>query len=342
MKILVLGGTGVISRYVVKKYRDKGHHVTAVNRGNRAKLNIDGVGYRNADANRREELSAVFEGAFYDKVLDFTTFDEETMRMKAGVACEKCGHYVFISSVAVYERREGIGEYTEDMPLGNRSWLYGYQKACCEKALREMFAEKGCRHYTVIRPALTYSEMFVPYSPLDTYHMPGYLIHCLLAGKEILMMDLGEDRMQVMHASDFSENLYHLLNAEGCHGEAYNISGDEYVTSNQIIRRLAELLGVRADVCYLQKKDLQGRIDMEPIVGGWHDAYSNRKAKEILGGYCAGERILDNLEKEVRFFEEYNDWMTWPRDWEERIERVIEKSKQDGKADIKHYAYGNG
>ena len=54
IRILVLGGTGVISRYVVQKYRDQGHHVVVLNRGNRKELYIDGVDYKCVDTNNQK------------------------------------------------------------------------------------------------------------------------------------------------------------------------------------------------------------------------------------------------------------------------------------------------
>ena len=178
MQILMLGGTGTISHYVTEKYRDMGHFVTAINRGNRKYLNTEHVEYIIGNANQKESLLEKVKGRTFDKVIDFTTFDEETMKMKIEVLSGKCRHYAFISSVAVYEKSADTECYAEHMPVGNSKWLYGRKKSECERTLRD--ARHRDFNYTIIRPALTCGEMFIPYSPIDTYNMRGYLIHCIL------------------------------------------------------------------------------------------------------------------------------------------------------------------
>ena len=93
------------------------------------------------------------------------------------------------------------------MLLGNSKWSYGYEKSCCEKVLREMLSKKKSCYYTIVRPAITYSDSFIPYSPIDTYNMPGYLVHCILNGKQIITTDVDEDPIQILYSYDFAENL---------------------------------------------------------------------------------------------------------------------------------------
>ncbi len=329
MQILILGGTGVISRYVVKKYRDEGHHVVVLNRGNRKKLHISNVEYRYADTNGRDALSAAVGADTYDKILDFTTFDSNIMKMKVETLENKCRHYVFISSVAAYERMDSCTSYTEDMPLGNSRWEYGYKKSCCEKVLRQMYDGAKSGSYTIIRPGITYSDSFIPYSPMDTYNMPGYLIQCILSGEEILTSNQGEDRIQVLYAQDFADNLYRLLNLEKCFGDCFNISGDEYVTSNQIMEKLVELLGIPANICYLPQEKIKGELSTL-IRGGWHDTYSNQKVKNLLVDYRAEEKISEHLQEAIDFYRQNQEWMVWPKYMEEQIRREIAAARIDG------------
>jgi len=42
MKVLILGGTGVISRWIVKQLQEKNHEVTVFNRGKR-KVNLKDI-----------------------------------------------------------------------------------------------------------------------------------------------------------------------------------------------------------------------------------------------------------------------------------------------------------
>lgn len=77
-----------------------GHQVTVLNRGNRKELNMEGVEYVTGNANSRRGLSAGMGNCFYDKVLDFVTYDKETMQMKTDVLKKKMQplyFYIFYS-----------------------------------------------------------------------------------------------------------------------------------------------------------------------------------------------------------------------------------------------------
>lgn len=82
MNILIIGGTGTISHYVTEKYRDMGHSVTVINRGKRKYLNTENVEYITGDANHKESLLEKVKNRTFDKVIDFTTFDKETMQIQ--------------------------------------------------------------------------------------------------------------------------------------------------------------------------------------------------------------------------------------------------------------------
>lgn len=338
MRVLILGGTGAISHYVVEKYKLMGHHVTVMNRGNRKELYINGVEYIIGNANNRESLSAGIGENFYDKILDFVTYDMETMRIKVEVLYKKCRHYVFISSAAVYKRILGVTCYSEGMPLGNPEWLYGQKKSECERVLCEMYRNKMDSYYTIIRPGITCSEMFIPYSAIDSYNMPGFLIHCVLTRKEILTTNIGEDRMQVMHAADFAENLYALLNHEKSRNQCFNLCGDEYITSNQILEQLSACLRTQAIACYMPQDGFYEKIGVLPLVDvGWHDRHSNEKMKKVLGEeYHNGKKVLDNLHEAVNYFLCHQERMQWSQVAEKQIQEVIDEAKHEGKARIRY------
>ncbi|HBA68061.1 MAG TPA: hypothetical protein DCZ40_01715 [Lachnospiraceae bacterium] len=341
MRILIIGGTGIISHYVTEKYRNMGHSVTVINRGNRKYLNIGNVEYIAGDSNNKNSLMDVVGNRTFDKIIDFTTFDKETMQMKIEVLSSKCNHYIFISSVAVYERNTDAECYTENMPIGNSKWLYGFRKSECEKVLRNTSGKNF--HYTIIRPGLTCGEMFIPYSPIDTYGMPGYLTYCILAGKEILTTNIGEDEMQVMHAADMAENIYNLLCTNECVNECFNLSGNEYITANQILQKLVDSLGKNAIACYVPRNELVQNTMIKPLIeGGWHERYSNRKAKEILGSkYLTSRSVLDNLNESIEFNLNHREYVGWPKASEECIQYIIENAKLNGQADLKHIASHN-
>ncbi|MCI8373333.1 MAG: NAD-dependent epimerase/dehydratase family protein [Lachnospiraceae bacterium] len=331
MKVLILGGTGVISRYLVKKYNNENHDVTVLNRGNRKDLSCNNGIDKILNVNNEEQLFQAVKGDFYDLVIDFTTFESEIMKMKLHILQSRCTHYVFISSVAAYARDPLCKFYTEDMPIGNHEWSYGKKKAACENTIHEMFEGIENCSYTIIRPCVTYSEMFVPYSPIDSYNMPGYLIHCIISGEEIVGVNDGEDQMQVLHAEDFSNILYTLLNKKESFNNIFNITGDEYVSSKQILVKLTDILGAYAKVCCLPQQYFEKQEGIEPLLeGGWHSTYSNKKVKSVIGSYHLKRNILDCLQEAVDYFVEHQPYIGWSVAVEKQIKKILDRAKRDG------------
>ena len=69
MKVLLIGGTGVLSSAITKKIIDQGFEVTMINRGNR-KI-PEGVNIIKTDKNNYPYIEQCLQGQFYDAVIDF-------------------------------------------------------------------------------------------------------------------------------------------------------------------------------------------------------------------------------------------------------------------------------
>ena len=77
MKVLIIGGTGTISRYVCELLVQKKACVTVLNRGRKSR-NVERI-YRFicADINDTELVKQEIENDFFDVVIDFVSFDEK-------------------------------------------------------------------------------------------------------------------------------------------------------------------------------------------------------------------------------------------------------------------------
>jgi nucleoside-diphosphate-sugar epimerase len=134
MRVLVIGGTGSISRGVVKHLLARGAEVTVFNRGTcgGASLPAD-VRAVLGDRDDAAALSAVARANF-DVVIDMVCFRNEQATAAVATIGDKCRHYIFCSTVCTYgtgsPSRVLIDESFPQQPTSG----YGRDKVACERA----------------------------------------------------------------------------------------------------------------------------------------------------------------------------------------------------------------
>jgi 2'-hydroxyisoflavone reductase len=143
MRLLVLGGTEFLGRAVVDAALGGGHTVTLFNRGRTNPDLFPGVERLVGD--RDDDLSAL-AGRSWDAVVDPSGYVPRVVRASAELLRGSVAHYVFVSSISVYDRsvlapwsdesarRVVLTEPSEDVPS-----FYGELKAACEDVVREAF-----------------------------------------------------------------------------------------------------------------------------------------------------------------------------------------------------------
>lgn len=164
MKILILGGTGLISTQLTQQLLARGAEVWHFNRGQRA-AGFGGVQFhrpvRAVQGDRKD--AAAFEAhmrklPMFDCVLDMIGFAPEDAESDVRAFAGRCAHLVFCSTVDVYAHPQpnALLPYREDAPQhgGNK---YAADKVACERVLPHAHG-RGELNVTIIRPAATYAE----------------------------------------------------------------------------------------------------------------------------------------------------------------------------------------
>ncbi|MFI5933506.1 NAD-dependent epimerase/dehydratase family protein [Actinoplanes sp. NPDC051494] len=131
MRLLMLGGTKYIGRYVVEDALAAGHDVTVFHRGRTGKDLFPEVPRLVGD--RDGDLSALTTGT-WDAVLDFSGFEPGEVTATAELLAPRAGHYVFMSSIAVYPPSSQAGRTEDAETITSPADAYGPLKAACERA----------------------------------------------------------------------------------------------------------------------------------------------------------------------------------------------------------------
>lgn len=165
MNVLLLGGYAFLGRALIAAAQQRGHSVSAFNRGNRATM--PGVEQITGDRN----APAFPEGRRWDAVLDTSGQAPSHTRSAAELLHGRIGRYIYTSSISVYpfpiqadiDETAPVAEFPAGAdPDDARDFdNYGPRKAACEAVLGPFFGER----LLVVRPGFIvgphdYSDRF--------------------------------------------------------------------------------------------------------------------------------------------------------------------------------------
>lgn len=195
LDILVLGGTDFLGPAIVEAAMQKGHNITLFNRGiTNPQLFPDLERFR---GNREEGPDAYdpLKNRDWDVVIDVwpeksQLVDEATQALK-----KNAKHYVFISSIAVYNNFQEVGLHEKSdvvVPGENKStWGYPQEKIVAEAFVKNRFPE----NHTILRPG-----------PIKGHRDPAldllYWLVKLKRNRDILAPGSGDDPLQFIDVKD--------------------------------------------------------------------------------------------------------------------------------------------
>ena len=210
LKILVLGGTGLIGPPMVRYAIDRGHTITLFNRGKTNSHLFPELeklrGDRNDDLGSIE--AEVAKGRTWDVVIDNTASIPRWVEESAGLLKSSANLYLYTSSISAYGSITEPGT-DEDTPVATiapeevpkvkttkdiTGENYGPLKALCEQAAREAFPDRAI----VVRPGLIvgpgdYSDRFT-YWPVRVHR-----------GGEVMAPGNPTDPVQFIDCRDLGE-----------------------------------------------------------------------------------------------------------------------------------------
>lgn len=229
LKILFLGGTGMLGPHAVRLLVDHGHEVTLFNRGNRDEMFpdlefIEGNRIVDVEPGLKPLQDLVDAGRKWDAVID-TASVHTWVENSAKLLKDAAGHYTFISSLSAYADNSKVGLDESDavatMPdeaadsittTQYNMMYYGAVKARCEAAAERYFPGRAMVH----RPGLLVG-------PRDFTHRFTYWPHRVRQGGEVLAPGEPGHPLQFIDVRDLAafvvraieQNLTGIFNVNG-------------------------------------------------------------------------------------------------------------------------------
>ena len=296
MKALFIGGTGTISTAIVRRLAEElGWEVWLLNRGNRAVP--EGVHQIIADISDETDAAQKLEGMEFDVVNEFIGFVPEQVERDYRLFRGKTKQYIFISSASAYHKPAASYIITEGTTLANPHWEYSRNKIACEEFLMKKYREEGFP-VTIIRPSHTYDERNVP---LGVHGKKGFyqVIRRMLDGKPVIIQGDGSSLWTATFNTDFAIGYTGLMGNRHAIGEAFQITGDETLTWDQIYQTIADALGVKLNAYHVSSDFLSAAGDKYGF--DFEGSLTGDKSVSVVFDNRKLKRVVPDMKTTVRF-----------------------------------------
>ncbi len=296
MKVLFIGGTGVISSACSRLAVERGIDLYLLNRGESVRPVPESVQIINADIRDKDAALQALLTHQFDAVVEWIAFVPEHIETDLELFRRRTGQYVFISSASVYQTPPESLPLTEETPLSNPFWQYSRDKIACEERLMRAFHEEQFP-VTIVRPSHTYDRSNFPlkgrYTPIDR----------MRKGKKIIVHGDGTSLWVLTHNADFARGFVPLLGNERAIGEAFHITTDALLSWNHIYEFAAEAAGATADIVHIPSEVI-AKYDAEwggDLLGDkMHSMiFDNSKIKRFVPGFSANIPFSQGIEEIV-------------------------------------------
>jgi nucleoside-diphosphate-sugar epimerase len=285
LRVLFIGGSGVISSACARVAAGSGIDLYVLNRGQSTPRPLPpGVRELRADVRNPASVRDVLKDLDFDSVVDWVAFTPEHVGTDIDLFRGRTGQYVFISTASAYQTPPSRLPVTESTPLRNPFWRYSRDKIACEDLLVRAYRDEGFPA-TIVRPSHTYDETKVPLSGGWT------VLARMLAGKPVIVHGDGTSLWTLTHHDDFARGFVPLLGHPRALGEAFHIPSDDFLTWDQIAHALASALGVTARITHVAS-DAIAAADPEWGAGLLGDkahsmVFDNSKLRSLVPGWHA-------------------------------------------------------
>jgi nucleoside-diphosphate-sugar epimerase len=300
MKILLIGGTGLISTAIVNQLIERGDDVTVVNRGVSEKRIPDSV--KTIVGNRWDypAFEKLMEGRSFDAVIDMVAFAPENAESVLRAFTGRVKQIVVCSTVCVYGGPLTKLPATDDephRPVGD----YGKNKSKIESILLSANGQNGL-HTTVLRPSFTTGEGATASGILFDDSLPNRL----KAGLPTIVMDGGKAAWAIAHVSDVARGFVNSLLNPKAYGQAYHLTSDEHTTWSGVFEALAKAVGgkwnpVSIPTDWLYEQAPRRSVGVKYIFQ-YPSIFDNSKAARDLG-FKTTVPLVETFRRQVEWME---------------------------------------
>jgi nucleoside-diphosphate-sugar epimerase len=326
VKVLFIGGTGLISQAVSKLAVERGVELYLFNRGQRDEFVPEGAKVILGDIRDQAEAAAALQGYEFDVVVNWIAFTPEHVQTDIELFAGKTKQYIYISSASAYQKPQRYYIITEETPLENPYWQYSRDKIASEQLLMEAYKSSGFP-VTIVRPSHTYGDTAIPASMTSWQH-PWSLVDRMRKGLPIIIHGDGTSLWTLTHNSDFAVAFVGLLGHPEAIGEAVHITSDEVLNWNQIYNAIGQAAGVDPQVVHISTDFIAAHSPSGTTDGLIGDqavstVFDNSKIKRLVPEYQAKVPFSEGVKQTISWFEAHPGQCTVDPEWSALVDTII-------------------
>jgi nucleoside-diphosphate-sugar epimerase len=324
MKVLFIGGTGLISSACTRLAVDRGVDLFLLNRGSHPDR---AFGATPLVADLRDEVAVerAIAGHRFDAVVDWIAFTPDDIERDLRLFRARADQFVFISSASAYRKPLVDWLVREDSPLANPFWDYARDKIACEERLMRAFRDDGFP-VTIVRPSLTYGDTQVPLA-VNSWARPYTAIARMRRGRPLIVPGDGTSLWTITHNSDFAKAFVGLLGRPQAIGQAFNIMSDEVLTWDEIYRQVAAAAGAEARIVHIASDfiaeclpEMRGTLLGDKAVSA---VFDTTKIKRFVPDFRATTPFAEGIRRTLAWFDADPSRQLVDAEMDDRWERLL-------------------
>jgi nucleoside-diphosphate-sugar epimerase len=299
MKVLFIGGTGIISSACSQLAVDRGIDLYLLNRGQSKRPTLPNANILVGDIHDKSSIKSMLREIKFDVIVDWIAYTPEHIESDLELFKGRTQQYIFISSASAYQKPPLNLPITESTPLSNPYWEYSRLKIACEERLMQAYREDQFP-ITIVRPSHTYDYTLLPMTGQYT------VVDRMKKGKKVIVHGDGTSIWTLTHHRDFAKGFVGLLGNSRAIGEAFHITSDELITWNQIFETVAQAFGIEAKMVHIPS-DFIAKFDSEWGAGLLGDKshsmiFDNSKTKQLVPEFKASIPFSRGIKEVVPWY----------------------------------------
>ncbi len=299
MKVLFIGGTGIISSACSHLAIARGIELYHLNRGQTSYRPVpDSVIQLQGNIHDRTSYEAALGEHQFDAIVQWIAFVPEQVQQDIEILRGRTKQYLFISSASAYQTPPSRLPITESTILDNPFWEYSRNKIACEERLVKVWRDEKFP-MTIVRPSHTYDKTLFPthggYTVLDR----------MLKGKPLVVHGDGTSLWTLTHHKDFAVGLVGLLGNSAAIGDVFHITADEWLSWNQIYQEIARAAGVEAKLVHIPSETI-ARYDKD-----WGNSLLGDKTHSMIFDNSKIRRVVPDFNPKIPFSEGARQIVAW-------------------------------
>ena len=238
MKILILGGTGAMGKYLVSLLNENNNVFVTSRKKIENKGNII---YIQGDAKELYFLNSLLNEK-WDAIVDFMVYTSDVFSKRIEILLNATNQYVFISSARVFAASsEAI---TENSPrlldvIEDQKYLSTDEYALTKARQENILRDAKLNNWTVIRPYITYSEIRLQLGVLEK---EDWLYRTLKGRTIVFSKDIATKLSTLTYGLDVSKAISKIIGKEEALTTEFNITNDQSISWFDVLNIYLEVL----------------------------------------------------------------------------------------------------